>query len=114
MQRQRTEPVYLDIALEPGAVFEQALPGGHNAFVYVYRGEASVDGTVVPAQRMAILANEPSADGVRIAAGAMAARALLIAGKPLREPIVQHGPFVMNTKEQIFEAVEDFRAGRLA
>jgi hypothetical protein len=114
MDRQRTEPVYLDIALEPGAVFEQPLPAGHNAFVYVYRGEASVGDTGVPAQRMAILANDPSADGVRMAAGAVATRALLIAGKPLREPIVQHGPFVMNSKQQIFEAVEDFRAGRLA
>jgi hypothetical protein len=114
MQREQTEPLYLDIALEAGAVFEQPLPAGHNAFVYVYRGEAHVGETVVPAQRMAILANDAAADGVRIEAAAGPARALLIAGRPLREPIVQYGPFVMNSKEQIFEAVEDFRAGRLA
>jgi quercetin 2,3-dioxygenase len=114
MQRGHTEPVYLDIALEPGAAFEQVLPAGHNAFVYVYRGEAGVGDTIVPAQRMAILANDAAADGVRITAGEQPARALLIAGRPLREPIVQYGPFVMNSKEQIFEAVEDFRAGRLA
>jgi quercetin 2,3-dioxygenase len=114
MRREHTEPVYLDITLEPGAVFEQPLPAGHNAFVYVYRGEASVGDTVVPSQRMAILANDASADGVRLAAGEQPTRALLIAGRPLGEPIVQHGPFVMNSKQQIFEAVEDFRAGRLA
>jgi quercetin 2,3-dioxygenase len=113
MQREHTEPVYLDIALEPGATFEQALPSGHNAFVYVYRGEARVDDTVVPAQRMAILANEAASDGVRITAGARGTRALLIAGRPLRQPIVQYGPFVMNSQAQIFQAVEDFRAGRL-
>jgi len=114
MQREHTEPVYLDIALEPGASFEQPLPAGHNAFVYVYRGEARLGDTVVPSQRMAILANDTTADGVRLVAGEVATRALLIAGRPLREPIVQYGPFVMNSQAEIFQAVEDFRAGRLA
>ncbi|MGM9487715.1 pirin family protein [Ideonella sp. YS5] len=114
MQREHTEPVYLDIALEPGASFEQPLPAGHNAFVYVYRGEARVGDTVVPSQCMAILANDTTADGVRLVAGEEATRALLVAGRPLREPIVQYGPFVMNSQAEIFQAVEDFRAGRLA
>jgi redox-sensitive bicupin YhaK (pirin superfamily) len=61
---------------------------------------------------MAILAN--AGDGVRIAAGAEGARAILVAGRPLKEPIVQYGPFVMNSQQEIFQAVEDFRAGRLA
>jgi quercetin 2,3-dioxygenase len=113
MQRELTEPVYLDIHLEPGARFEQALPPGHHAFVYVYRGEALVGETTVPAQRMAILAQDEAADGAVLVAGAEPTRALLIAGRPLREPIAQHGPFVMNTQEEIFQAVEDFRAGRL-
>jgi len=113
MQREHTEPVYLDIHLDAGARFEQPLPAGHHAFVYVYRGEAKVGDTVVPAQRMAILAQDDGADGVVLGAGAEPVRALLIAGRPLREPIAQHGPFVMNTQEQIFQAVEDFRAGRL-
>jgi quercetin 2,3-dioxygenase len=65
----------------------------------------------VPLQRMAILRN--SGDGVRITAGSDGARAILIAGQPLKEPIVQYGPFVMNTQREIFKAVEDFRAGRL-
>ncbi|HEV8692223.1 MAG TPA: pirin family protein [Ideonella sp.] len=113
MQRERTEPIYLDIHLQAGAQFTQPLPSGHNAFVYVYRGAALVGETPVPAQRMAILANDADADGVLISAGAEPTRALLIAGQPLREPIAQYGPFVMNSQAEIFQAVEDFRAGRL-
>ena len=111
-----TEPLYLDLHLEPGARFEQALPSGHNAFVYVYRGALDVEGadasTSVPVQRMAVLANGADRDGVRLRAGEAGARALLIAGRPLGEPIAQYGPFVMNTQAEIFQAVEDFRAGR--
>lgn len=110
--REATEPLYVDIALEAGGHVQQALPAGHNAFLYVYRGEVSVVGKRVAAGRMAILANEPEADGVRIDAGAGPARVLLIAGRPLGEPIVQHGPFVMNSVDEIRAAVEDFRAGR--
>jgi redox-sensitive bicupin YhaK (pirin superfamily) len=118
VQRETTEPLYLDLAFAPGARFAQALPAEHNGFVYVYEGELRVgDGAgalTVPKQRMAILANPADSDGVLLSAGAAPARALLIAGRPLREPIVQYGPFVMNSNEQIFQAVEDFRAGRLA
>jgi quercetin 2,3-dioxygenase len=114
MQRQATEPLYLDLALPAGAVFEQPLPEAHNAFVYVYRGELSVDGQAVPRQRMAILANTRGSDGIRLHGGPEGARAILIAGRPLNEPIAQYGPFVMNSNEEIFQAVEDFRAGRLA
>jgi len=118
MKRPRTLPVYLDIHLAAGARFEQPLPAGHNAFVYVYRGALAVVAapgeTAVPTQRMAILANTPDADGVVLQAGPSPARALLIAGAPLLEPIAQHGPFVMNTREQLVQAVQDFQAGRLA
>jgi quercetin 2,3-dioxygenase len=114
MQREATQPLYLDLALPTGAVFEQPLPEAHNAFVYVYRGELLIDGRSVPRQRMAILANTPGSDGVRLQAGAEGARAILIAGRPLNEPIAQYGPFVMNRHEEIVQAVEDFRAGRLA
>ncbi len=114
MQRERTEPLYLDLHLPPGAAFEQALPAAHNAFAYVYRGALRIGETEVPQQRMAILRNEAGSDGVRLQAGAEGARALLIAGRPLNEPIAQYGPFVMNSNEQIFQAVEDFRAGRFA
>ncbi len=116
MQREVTEPLYLDLQFAPGAEFAQPLPAKHNAFVYVFRGALEIAGTAVPQQRMAILGNDTgtSCDGVQLRAGPQGARALLIAGAPLNEPIAQYGPFVMNTNEQIFTAVEDFRAGRLA
>ena len=110
MQREVTEPLYLDIELPAGATFAQALPAGHNAFVYVYRGGVRIEGTDVPVQRMAILDNN-GGDGVRVTANA-ASRVLLIAGKPLNEPIAQYGPFVMNSNEEIFQAVQDFQNGR--
>ncbi|ATQ77612.1 hypothetical protein CR152_26235 [Massilia violaceinigra] len=111
MQRAGTEPLYLDIELPANATFEQVLPPGHNAFVYVFRGQVLIDDKPVPVSRMAILANDPQADGVRIMA-AQDSRLILIAGRPLNEPIAQYGPFVMNTQAEVFQAVEDFRAGR--
>ena len=110
--RDATAPVYLDLHLPAGASFAQTLPPGHNAFVYVYRGEVKVSGQRVPVQRMAVLSNDPAADGVVIEASSDA-KALLIAGQPLNEPIAQYGPFVMNTKEEIYQALNDFRNGRL-
>ena len=111
VQRDITQPLYLDIDLPAGATFEQPLPAGHNAFLYVFRGEVVVEGKTVPQARMAILDNAQGADGVRIKATAPA-RLLLIAGRPLNEPIAQYGPFVMNTQAEIFQAVEDFRNGK--
>jgi redox-sensitive bicupin YhaK (pirin superfamily) len=111
VQRDITQPLYLDIDLPAGATFEQPLPAGHNAFLYVFRGEVVVEGKAVPQARMAILDNAPGADGVRIKTTAPA-RLLLIAGRPLNEPIAQYGPFVMNTQAEIFQAVEDFRNGK--
>jgi len=113
VRREGTEPLYLDLHLPAGGRFAQPLPPGHNAFVQVYRGEVSIAGTRVPAQRMAILANTADADGVVIEA-TRDARALLIAGRPLNEPIAQYGPFVMNTQQQLYEALQDYRDGRLA
>ncbi|MES2152029.1 MAG: pirin family protein [Pseudomonadota bacterium] len=113
VQRAGTEPLYLDVALPAGATFEQLLPAGHNAFLYVFRGQVLVDEQSVPQTRMAILDNAAGADGVRIMA-AQDSRLILIAGRPLNEPIAQHGPFVMNTQAELVQAVEDFRAGRFA
>jgi redox-sensitive bicupin YhaK (pirin superfamily) len=111
VQREATQPLYVDIHLPEGVEFEQPLPAGHNAFFYVYRGEVVVDGKAVPQARMAILDNASGADGVRIKATADS-RLIVIAGRPLNEPIAQYGPFVMNTNAEVFQAVEDFRAGR--
>ena len=114
MQRETTQPLYLDLWLPANASFEQPLPDGHNAFVYVYRGGLDIAGQAVASQRMAILANAAGSDGVRLQAGAQGARAILVAGQPLGEPIAQYGPFVMNSQQQIFQAVQDYQAGRLA
>jgi hypothetical protein len=112
MIREITQPIYLDVHMPQGTRFEQTLPEGHNAFVYAYRGEVRIAGQAVPLQRMAILKNTPQADGVVIEASADA-KLILVAGKPLKQPIVQYGPFVMNTKEEIYQALADFRDGRL-
>ncbi len=114
VQREATVPLYLDLHLQPGASFAQPLPAAHNAFVVVYRGELAVGDTGVRTRRMAILANTPGSDGVVLRAGAAGARAIMVAGQPLKEPIAQYGPFVMNTQQEIFQAVQDFNAGRLA
>ena len=111
--REATAPLYLDLHLPAGADFTQALPPGHNAFVYVYRGAVRIADREIPAQRMAILSNDAEADGVTLTALGEA-KVLLIAGQPLNEPIVQHGPFVMNTPQEIDQAIHDFREGRLA
>jgi len=116
VQRAHTEPLYLDITLPPGAEFAQPLPDDRNVLVYVFRESVWIAGSEIPTRRMAILANEAGSDGVVLRAGATnhsPARALLIAGKPLHEPIAQYGPFVMNTQEQVKQAVHDFQNGKL-
>ncbi len=113
VHRETTAPLYLDVHLPAGAQFTQSLPADHNAFLYVYRGAIQVGERAIPLQRMAILTNDPDAQGVTMRA-IDDARVLLVAGHPLREPIVQHGPFVMNTEQEIRQAVQDFRDGSLA
>jgi len=113
MTREITEPLYLDIHMPAGTRFETAIPGSHNAFIYVYRGEITVGNTQVESQRMGILSNTAEADGVSLIA-TEDARLILVAGKPLNEPIVQYGPFVMNTQEEIHQALEDYRNGKMA
>ena len=118
--RPTTEPLVLDIVLPAGQAFDAALPAGHNAFIYVY-DDGSGSGVVtvgdgagarVESERMAILTNDVSADGVRLVAETDA-RILLVAGAPLNEPIAQYGPFVMNSTAEIHQAVADFQRGAL-
>ncbi|MDP1637226.1 MAG: pirin family protein [Candidatus Nitrotoga sp.] len=111
--REDTEPMYLDIHLPAGTSFSTTLPSTHNAFIYVYRGTVKVGDTLVESHRMGILSNTTEADGVALSA-IEDARLILVAGRPLNEPIVQYGPFVMNTQEEIHQAMDDFRNGRLA
>ncbi len=112
IQRPNTQPLVVDLHLPAGAEFNQALPAAHNAFFYVYRGEIAVLGQTVAEQRLAVLTNSAEVDGVILQAQ-QASRVLLVAGQPLHEPIVQHGPFVMNSQAEILQAISDFNAGRL-
>lgn len=111
IERSVTAPLYLDVHLEAGQVFSQPLLAAANAFVCVYRGAIQVGETPVGERKMAILSNESDADGVTLAAEAPA-RLLLVAGMPLHEPIVQYGPFVMNSQQEIYQAVADFQGGK--
>src|SRR5581483_7556965 len=105
-----TEPVYLDVHLPAGATFSHAPKNGHNAFVYPYEGSVRIGSTALPSHSAGVL----SAEGeVEATAGAEGARFLLLAGKPLNEPIVQYGPFVMNTREEIEQAIRDYQNGTL-
>ncbi len=108
-----TSPLYLDIALEPGVAWDHTLPEGHNAFAYVFEGEATLgdgeDARLVSGQELAVLGG---GDTLRIEAGAAGARVLLVAGRPLREPVARHGPFVMNTRQELMQAFVDFQEGR--
>jgi len=116
VQREDTEPLFLDLLFGPqGGVFEQALPAAHHAFAYVYRGQVQLaDATgrplTVPAPRMALLDN--TGDGVRLQSD-VSARVLLLAGRPLNEPIAQYGPFVMNTRAELIQAAQDYQQGKL-
>ena len=105
-----TAPVYLDIALESGAQVTIPLPEGHHAFAYVFDGaDAQVAGQLLRRSELAVLSEGES---VTVAGNEAPARVLLVAGRPLDEPVARYGPFVMNTPEQIHEAIADFRAGR--
>ena len=104
------EPEYLDVTVPAGAEYVQGVPEGHAALAYVFEGDGvfgGEGGPVVPSPRMVVFG-----DGDRIrakAAGDKAVRFLLLSGRPLGEPIARYGPFVMNTKEEIGQALEDLR-----
>jgi hypothetical protein len=107
-----TEPLYLDITMAPGARVSPPLPAGHTAFAYVYDGRVTFgppeDPREVTAGQLAVLGD---GDGVSAATGDIGVRFLVLAARPLREPIARYGPFVMNTREEIVQAVEDYRRG---
>lgn len=106
-----TEPVYLDIALAPETSWDYLLPAGHNAFAYAFEGAATVGegARPLPAQELAVLGG---GERLRLQAGAAGARLILVAGRPINEPVMRHGPFVMNTKQELMQAFVDFQEGR--
>lgn len=110
-----TEALYLDVSLPAGGHFAQALPTAHNAFIYAYEGNLAIgaadDQRTLATQNAGVLG---AGELVEIGAVAGPARFLLLAARPLGEPVVQHGPFVMNTREEIEQAIADYRNNRLA
>ncbi len=115
VKRMATDPLYLDVSLPGGVDLSVPVTSGHNAFLYVYEGDAEV-GPAGHAGRLPHRAAGVLSDGngVRVRALGQGARFLLLAAKPLREPVVQYGPFVMNTREEIEQALADYRDGQFA
>jgi redox-sensitive bicupin YhaK (pirin superfamily) len=105
-----TDVLYLDVALDAGARFGLPLNETRNAFVYVFEGGARVAGETLAEHTLAVLGK---GDAVEVEAGEAGARFILVAGRPIGEPVVQHGPFVMNTREEIEQAFADYRDGKL-
>jgi len=108
-----TDPLYLDIELGPQVAWRYRLPEGHNVFAYVFEGAATVgedDGArPLEAQQLGVIGG---GEELALLAGARGARLILVAGRPLREPVMRHGPFVMNTRQELMQAFVDFQEGR--
>jgi quercetin 2,3-dioxygenase len=113
-----TDPTYLDIALEPEATFVQPLAADYAAFLYVFEGTVRVGSepgaSLVRTHELAVLAEgeEIRLTGVSAGVDGKSARAILVAGRPLREPVAKYGPFVMNTREELQQAFADFQSGK--
>jgi len=105
-----TQFQYLDVSLPAGDDFNHDLPENHTAFIYLFEGSASVADTELQEPQLAVLSK---GEQLSVKAGSDGARFLLVAGRAIDEPIVQYGPFVMNTREEIEQALEDYREGRL-
>jgi len=106
------EPFYVDLELGAGARETLSLPSTHNAFVYCYQGAVTVgdaDPTLIGHRRLAVLSGGPE---VSLSAGNDGAKVIVVAGKPFNEPVARYGPFVMNTREELMQAVDDLRNGR--
>lgn len=111
-QGSSTQPLYLDVHLPADTVFTASVTIGHHGFLYLYEGAATVgDDHQALTHRAAAMLSD--GDMIHVQAGPDGARFLLLAGKPLREPVVQYGPFVMNTHEEIEQALADYRDGTL-
>ena len=108
-----TDPVYLDIALDAGKAWEYALPAGHNAFAYVFEGALTVgegdEARPLDTHEMGVLGG---GEVLQVRAGSRPARLIVVAGRPLREPVMRHGPFVMNTRQEIMQAFDDYNTGK--
>jgi hypothetical protein len=107
-----TDPLYIDVQLPPGASFSQRIKRGLNAMAYVFEGQLKLAGADTPlATHCAAVLND--GDVAAFTAAEQGARFLVLAGRPLNEPVAQYGPFVMNTMAEIEQAVRDYQTGRL-
>ena len=102
------DPVYLDVSVPAHASFTQQIARGHSAFAYVFEGEASFDNKQVSHTRLVVFGD---GDYITVVTAESPVRFLLVSGKPLNEPIARYGPFVMNTREEIEQALRDLRQG---
>ena len=105
-----TDVLYLDVTLAADALFTLPLSDTHSAFVYVFEGGARLAGEDLATHTLAVLG---SGDTLEIRAGTSGTRFILVAGRPIGEPVVQYGPFVMNSRDEIEQAFADYHAGRL-
>lgn len=106
-----TAPLFLDVHLPPNVEFEQRIPKELNAFAYLYEGELEIGGPmrVVPRQAAIVLGD---GDRFKSQSGAAGAQFILLAALPLHEPVVQYGPFVMSTRAEIEQAIDDYQNNR--
>lgn len=105
-----TQPLFLDVALQPSGQTTIPVEQGHTALVYVFDGALSIGGQTVGRGRLAVLGD---GDHIGLAADDQGGRALVLAARPLKEPVAHYGPFVMNTPEEIQQAIHDYQTGRL-
>jgi hypothetical protein len=105
------DPLYADLRFEPGASLEVPVTAGHTLLLYVFEGGARIEGVAVPRGSLAAMGSE--GDGLAVTAGAEGAAAMLLAAAPIGEPVVRYGPFVMNSREEIQQALEDYYRGKL-
>jgi redox-sensitive bicupin YhaK (pirin superfamily) len=104
-----TAPVYWDVTLQPGRVFSEEIKD-KAVYVYPFEGSVEIQDRVLKAHQGGVLG---AGDGIEVKAGAEGARFLVLAARPIREPVVQYGPFVMNTREEIEQAIRDYQSGEL-
>ena len=102
------DPLYMDVTVYGGDKFELDVPGGYNAFIYVFNGGGNFCGTEVEATRLLVLGE---GERIEVIGGLLGVRFLLVAGKPFNEPIVRYGPIVMNTEEEIHQTLRELRNG---
>jgi redox-sensitive bicupin YhaK (pirin superfamily) len=104
------DPLYADLRFEPGAALDLPVPIGHTLLLFVFEGEVAIGDAAVPAGSLAVMGAEGQA--LAMTAGGCGAASMLLAAAPIGEPVVRHGPFVMNTGEEIRQALEDYYLGR--